>query len=115
MPFDSARNDPQTTYAPTAKLDFELEVGVFVGGAGNELGVPIKIADASEHVFGYCLLNDWSARDVQRWEYVPLGPFASKSFATTIRCAAAHHRTIVHVIYPRPLTTARSSTSSITE
>lgn len=64
-------------------LDYELEVGCFIG-AGNEQGHPIKIAAAEDHIFGLCLVNDWSARDVQRWEYQPLGPFLSKSFATTI-------------------------------
>ncbi|MCD6682173.1 MAG: fumarylacetoacetase [Burkholderiaceae bacterium] len=65
------------------RLDYELEVGVWIG-AGNACGEPIAIADAERHVFGLCLLNDWSARDVQGWEYQPLGPFLSKSFATTI-------------------------------
>jgi fumarylacetoacetase len=69
--------------SPSARLDFELEVGVLIG-AGNPLGSPIPIAQAEEHVFGLCLLNDWSARDVQAWEYQPLGPFLAKSFATTI-------------------------------
>jgi len=69
--------------APSARLDFELEVGVLIG-TGNSLGSPIPIAQAEEHVFGLCLLNDWSARDLQAWEYQPLGPFLAKSFATTI-------------------------------
>jgi fumarylacetoacetase len=64
-------------------LDYEVEVGVFVG-PGNELGAPIPVAEAEEHIFGVCLLNDWSARDIQAWEYQPLGPFLSKSFATTV-------------------------------
>ena len=72
---------PQLT--ASARLDFELEVGVLVG-AGNRLACPIPIAQAEEHVFGLCLLNDWSARDIQPWEYQPLGPFLAKSFATTI-------------------------------
>ncbi len=67
----------------TQRLDFELEVGLFVG-AGNELGQPIPVAEAESHLFGLCLLNDWSARDIQGWEYQPLGPFLSKNFATTI-------------------------------
>jgi len=70
-------------FAPTQKLDFELELGIFVG-ARNELGEPIAMEDAAEHIAGYCLLNDWSARDVQAWEYQPLGPFLGKSFHTTI-------------------------------
>jgi fumarylacetoacetase len=73
----------QPRLAPSARLDFELEVGVLIG-TGNRLGLPIPIAEAEEHVFGLCLLNDWSARDIQAWEYQPLGPFLAKSFATTI-------------------------------
>jgi fumarylacetoacetase len=69
--------------APSGRLDFELEVGMLIG-SGNGLGSPIPVAQAEEHVFGLCLLNDWSARDVQAWEYQPLGPFLAKSFATTI-------------------------------
>lgn len=69
--------------APSARLDFELEVGILVG-TGNALGSPVPIAQAEEHIFGLCLLNDWSARDVQAWEYQPLGPFLAKSFASTI-------------------------------
>ncbi|WP_144110174.1 fumarylacetoacetase [Paraburkholderia sp. BCC1886] len=65
------------------KLDIELETG-FVIGRGNELGEPIACADAEAHIFGMVLLNDWSARDIQQWEYVPLGPFNAKTFATTI-------------------------------
>jgi fumarylacetoacetase len=68
---------------PTRQLDFELEMGFFVG-PGNPLGAPIAAADAADHVFGMVLVNDWSARDIQRWEYVPLGPFLAKSFATSI-------------------------------
>lgn len=68
---------------PTAALDVELEVG-FVTGPGNESGVPIHGDDAGDHIFGMVLVNDWSARDIQRWEYVPLGPFLGKSFATTV-------------------------------
>jgi fumarylacetoacetase len=64
-------------------LDYELEVGAFVG-IGNPLGEPISIAEAESHLFGLCLVNDWSARDIQKWEYQPLGPFLAKSFATTI-------------------------------
>jgi fumarylacetoacetase len=69
--------------APSARLDYELEVGVLIG-QGNRLGCPVPIERAEEHVFGLCLLNDWSARDIQGWEYQPLGPFLAKSFATTI-------------------------------
>lgn len=70
-------------YRPCRLLDFELELGFFIG-AGNELGVPIPIDRAHEHIFGLVLVNDWSARDIQKWEYVPLGPFLGKNFATTI-------------------------------
>lgn len=78
--------DPQATqpaFGPSRRLDYELEVGVFVG-PGNALGEPIPIAEAERHIFGVCLVNDWSARDIQTWEYQPLGPFLAKSFATTI-------------------------------
>lgn len=68
---------------PTRRLDYELELGVLIG-CGNGLGEPIPLGQAEDHVFGLCLLNDWSARDIQAWEYQPLGPFLSKSFATTI-------------------------------
>ena len=71
------------SFAPSQMLDYELEVGFFVG-AGNELGQSIPIDNAEEHIFGLCLVNDWSARDIQAWEYQPLGPFLAKSFATTI-------------------------------
>jgi fumarylacetoacetase len=70
-------------FGPTAELDYELEVGFFTGH-GNRLGEPIPIESAADHIFGLVLVNDWSARDVQRWEYRPLGPFLSKSFATSI-------------------------------
>jgi len=71
------------TFGASGRLDYELEVGFFVG-PGNPLGEPIPVGDASRHLFGICLLNDWSARDVQAWEYQPLGPFLAKNFATTI-------------------------------
>ena len=71
------------TFGPSRLLDYELEVG-FLVGAGNELGEPIALADAEAQLFGFCLVNDWSARDLQKWEYQPLGPFLAKSFVTTI-------------------------------
>ena len=71
------------SYGPTEELDFELELG-FVTGPGRQLGHPIASADVREHVFGFVLVNDWSARDIQRFEYRPLGPFLGKSFATSI-------------------------------
>jgi fumarylacetoacetase len=78
------RPDGEVQFGPCQQLDFELEVGMFVG-RGNALGEPIAIEEAPSHVFGFCLLNDWSARDVQRWESA-LGPFLSKSLSTTISC-----------------------------
>ncbi len=76
----SAEN-PQ--FAPSRRLDYEMEIGAFAG-VGNEISEAIPIAQAGDHIFGLCLLNDWSARDIQAWEYQPLGPFLSKSFATSI-------------------------------
>ncbi len=75
--------DTAPVFAPSQSLDYELEVGFFVG-PGNYLGQPIPISKANEKIFGLCLVNDWSARDIQSWEYQPLGPFLAKSFATTI-------------------------------
>lgn len=75
--------DGDPVFAPCAKLDFELELGFYVGRA-TVLGEPVPIAEAADHIAGFCLLNDWSARDIQRWEMAPLGPFLAKSFATTI-------------------------------
>ena len=73
----------QPDFGPCEKLDFELETA-FVVGVGNPLGEPVPVASALSHVFGMVLMNDWSARDIQQWEYIPLGPFNSKSFATSI-------------------------------
>ena len=70
-------------HGPSRRLDYELELGIFIG-RGNDLGVPIPVGEAAGHIAGYCLLNDWSARDVQAWEYQPLGPFLAKSFLTSI-------------------------------
>jgi len=70
-------------FGPSQRMDYELELGVFVG-PGNALGEPIPMASAEDHLFGLCLLNDWSARDLQAWEYQPLGPFLAKNFATTV-------------------------------
>ena len=71
------------TFGPSRMLDYELEVGFFIGG-GNALGETIPLEQAEKHIFGLCLVNDWSARDIQAWEYQPLGPFLGKSFGTTI-------------------------------
>jgi fumarylacetoacetase len=75
--------DAEPKFGPSQALDYELEVGFFVG-VGNSQGEAIPISAAEEHIFGVCLVNDWSARDVQAWEYQPLGPFLSKSFATSL-------------------------------
>ncbi|MDX1613610.1 MAG: fumarylacetoacetase [Candidatus Promineifilaceae bacterium] len=80
LPPDQGQGPP---FAPSRELDFELEMGFFVG-RGNELGQPIPVAEAEAHIFGLVLVNDWSARDIQRWEYRPLGPFLSKNLATSI-------------------------------
>jgi fumarylacetoacetase len=71
------------SFGPCERLDYELELGLWIG-PGNDLGAPIPIGEAASHIAGYCLLNDWSARDIQAWEYQPLGPFLAKSFASTI-------------------------------
>jgi fumarylacetoacetase len=71
------------SFGPSRNLDYELELGVWIG-PGNDLGTPIPIAGAESHIAGFCLLNDWSARDIQGWEYQPLGPFLGKSFCTSI-------------------------------
>jgi len=71
------------SFGPCQRLDYETEVGIYIG-AGNDLGDRVAIDDAHNHVFGYCIFNDWSARDIQAWEYQPLGPFLSKSFASTV-------------------------------
>jgi fumarylacetoacetase len=70
-------------YGPSRRLDYELELGIWIGEE-NELGSPIPIGEAADHVGGYCLLNDWSARDLQAWEYQPLGPFLAKNFLTSV-------------------------------
>lgn len=75
--------DAAPTFGPSRRLDIEAEVG-FVVGTPSQLGRPVVLDDFREHVFGVCLLNDWSARDIQAWEYVPLGPFLGKSFATSV-------------------------------
>ncbi|MBK5255072.1 MAG: fumarylacetoacetase [Vicinamibacteria bacterium] len=99
---DPASPEKKPHFEPSRLLDYELEMGIFVA-EGNELGAPVPITEAGRKIFGLCLLNDWSARDIQKWEYQPLGPFLSKSFATSIspwvvtaealapfRAAAAH-------------------------
>lgn len=71
------------SFGPSRLLDFELEMGFFIG-TGNKLGEPVPVENAADHIFGMVLVNDWSARDIQKWEYVPLGPFLAKNFATSI-------------------------------
>lgn len=78
-----ADDAPAPTFGPSKMVDFELEMGFFIG-PGNELGTPIPADRAAEHIFGMVIVNDWSARDIQKWEYVPLGPFLAKNFATSI-------------------------------
>ncbi len=107
--------DRQPIYAPCQKVDFELETGFFVG-TGNRQGEPIPIDRAEDHIFGMVLLNDWSARDIQKWEYVPLGPFLGKNFCTTISPwvvtmeALAPFRVAPPPQEPEPLSYLRSST-----
>ncbi|MFC9975178.1 fumarylacetoacetase [Spirillospora sp. NPDC127200] len=78
-----APDQASPTFGPSRRLDIEAEVG-FVVGTGSRLGEPVSLDDFAEHVFGVCLVNDWSSRDLQAWEYVPLGPFLGKSFATSV-------------------------------
>lgn len=73
----------EPSFGPCKRLDYELELGIYLGN-GNKLGEPIALDEADQHVFGFCLFNDWSARDLQAWEYQPLGPFLAKNFASTV-------------------------------
>ena len=84
-PHGQTRDDhaAEPTFGPSKRLDYEMELGMLIG-RGNHLGQPIAVEDALDHVFGFCLVNDWSARDIQAWEYQPLGPFLAKNFATSI-------------------------------
>ena len=84
-PRGQTRDDPSAppTFGPSKRLDYEMEVGAFIGRA-NPLGEPVPVSRAGDHLWGLCLVNDWSARDIQTWEYQPLGPFLAKSFATTV-------------------------------
>jgi fumarylacetoacetase len=76
-------NEDGPAFGPSRNLDFEVELGLLLGGR-SEIGSPVAVSEASRHLFGVCLLNDWSARDIQAWEYQPLGPFLGKTFGTTI-------------------------------
>ena len=82
-PVGQSKGGGEPSFGPTKALDFETEMGVYVG-PGNPMGQPVSIAEAEDHLFGLCILNDWSARDVQAWEYQPLGPFLAKSFVTHV-------------------------------
>jgi fumarylacetoacetase len=105
--------DGPPRFGPTKLLDFELETG-FLVGPGNELGRAVKISEALDHIYGMVLVNDWSARDIQKWEYEPLGPFLGKSFATTISPwivsleALAPFRCIGPVQEPEPMSYLRT-------
>jgi len=88
-PFGQLKKDINDRTVPPSfgackRLDIELEVGFLYGGASNKIGNPIRLRDAYDHIFGMVLMNDWSARDIQKWEYIPLGPFNAKNFCTTI-------------------------------
>jgi fumarylacetoacetase len=108
-----AEDAPMPSFGPSRAVDFELEIGAFIG-PGNELGRPISVTEAAEHVFGMVLVNDWSARDIQQWEYVPLGPFLAKNFGTSISPwvvtldALAPFRAAGPVQEPAPLAYLRS-------
>lgn len=107
-PHGQIRTANGPVFGPTKKLDFELEVG-FITGAGPELGTPVSAADAERYIFGLVLVNDWSARDIQAWEYQPLGPYLGKSFGTTISpwvvplAAFGNHRIDSPLQDPAPL------------
>jgi fumarylacetoacetase len=89
-------------YGATRRLDYELELGIWIG-EGNELGSPIPIHEAAEHIAGYCLLNDWSARDLQAWEYQPLGPFLAKNFLTSVSAWVVSPQALAPFRKPMPV------------
>ena len=97
--FNQAINAPELK--PCQKLDFEVELGVIISKK-NEVGTPININDAGNYIFGVCILNDWSARDIQNWEYQPLGPFNSKGFATSISPWIIPIEELDHFKLPKP-------------
>ncbi len=80
---DPTAKVPKPIFSPSKRLDFELELGAFLC-KGNKMGEPVSIKEAEENIFGLVLMNDWSARDIQGWEMVPLGPFNSKNFGTSV-------------------------------
>ena len=114
-PVGQRRGPDGPTWGPSERLDVELELGFVAGGPANALGDPIPIERASERIFGFVLVNDWSARDIQAWEYQPLGPFLGKSFATSISpwvvpaAALERHRVPGPVQAPPPLPYLRGS------
>ena len=97
--------DGSVVFGSTEKLDFEVELAMYFGGPGNALGTPITVENASEHIFGVTLMNDWSARDIQFWEYVPLGPFLSKNFATTVSPWIVTWEALQPFLIPMPVQT----------
>lgn len=94
-------DEPAPTFGASRKLDIEAEIG-FVVGTPTPLGEPVEVADFADHVFGVCLVNDWSARDVQAWEYTPLGPFLGKSFATSVSPWVVPLDALEHARVPAP-------------
>jgi len=98
---DEGTTEPH--FAPTRLVDFELEMAFFVGGPENQLGDPIPIDTAEDHIFGMVLMNDWSARDTQKWEAVPLGPFLSKSFGTCISPWVVTMEALRPFLVPNPI------------
>lgn len=88
-------------YGPSRRLDYELELGIWIG-EGNELGQPIPIGEVADHIAGYCLLNDWSARDLQAWEYQPLGPFLAKNFLTSVSAWVVSSQALAPFRRPMP-------------
>uniref|UniRef100_A0A8D2QAB8 Fumarylacetoacetase n=1 Tax=Zonotrichia albicollis TaxID=44394 RepID=A0A8D2QAB8_ZONAL len=95
-------NDKPPVFGACKRLDIELEMAFFVG-PGNKFGEPIPISRAQEHIFGMVLMNDWSARDIQKWEYVPLGPFLSKSLGTTISPWVVTMEALMPFVLPNPV------------
>ena len=94
-------SETEPSFGPSRYLDYELELGVFIG-PGNARGTPIPIGEAEDHIAGLCLLNDWSARDIQAWEFQPLGPFLAKSFATTISPVVVTPEALAPFRIPQP-------------
>jgi fumarylacetoacetase len=94
-------DDPTPAFKPTAQLDYEIEIAAYIA-EGNPLGAPIPVTGAPRHIFGFSLLNDWSARDMQSWEYQPLGPFLGKNFATTLSPWVIPNQALEPFRVPRP-------------